>query len=376
MAATASSGSSTNARGGSEVGLPGWQWLAPVPLGALIGLLIFARHDGNGLAVAILVAASASASGVLFGFLFGIPKSIATKSSNDSGYGPNTNLEQISDWLTKILVGIGLVQFSAFARHVGDLIRFLGPIFHDGSLGEAFAGGIITVFSLSGFLGAYLYFRLHLGGEFARADAQALERIVEAKINSAEQDQRAQEASDVTARALTNRQLDPEPGVASPVQQELNQAIAAASAPIKQQCYELARQHRNHWNNPTTRDRMVRAAPVFEALIAADQGRIFHQPHAQLAYVLKDQDSPDLQRAESELNEAIRIRDAYDVRGYLLYEFNRALTRTRLNRDLLLPDAVRAAIVKDLTAAFADRTLAIAISADPELAAFMPATTN
>ncbi|MFO0126287.1 MAG: hypothetical protein ACK54J_03520, partial [Pseudanabaena sp.] len=53
--------------------------------------------------------------GFLIGFLFGVPRTVEsndptlTKNSQTRVHA-NTNLEQISDWLTKILVGVGLTQ--------------------------------------------------------------------------------------------------------------------------------------------------------------------------------------------------------------------------------------------------------------------------
>jgi hypothetical protein len=82
--------------------------------------LVFAK-----LSVGLLAAFAASAVGGMIGFLFGVPK--GPSDSNDqqrSGfyYRPNTNLEQVSDWLTKIIVGVGLIQF----RAIGSVIYGLG----------------------------------------------------------------------------------------------------------------------------------------------------------------------------------------------------------------------------------------------------------
>src|SRR4051794_37330470 len=58
-----------------------------------------------------LVAAAAFGIGAIVGFLFSIQR---TRRPSDSQpqprYLPNTNLEDISDWLTKIIVGLGLVE--------------------------------------------------------------------------------------------------------------------------------------------------------------------------------------------------------------------------------------------------------------------------
>jgi len=136
---------------------------------------VYAWGDWSTLAVAALVAAGAFVAGGLLGFLFGIPRSLAGPEGADDKagagtYRPNTNLEQISDWLTKILVGVGLVQATTLARHAGDLVTFLGPALGGDALGESFAGATLVVFSVSGFLTFYLITRLYLGRAFASAD--------------------------------------------------------------------------------------------------------------------------------------------------------------------------------------------------------------
>src|SRR5438552_4060746 len=72
--------------------------------------------------VALMLAGACLLGGGLLGFLFGLPRTVqdvGQRNSTTSGlpsepqnvsYHANTNLEQISDWLTKILVGVGLTQ--------------------------------------------------------------------------------------------------------------------------------------------------------------------------------------------------------------------------------------------------------------------------
>jgi len=113
----------------------------------LLGLFIYAftlsSGVGEALAIGLMAAAAAFALGALLGFLFGIPRSIgssapdsgkASDEGNATGEGAaarhftaNTNLEQISDWLTKILVGVGLVQIHQVSGAVGDLADGLAP---------------------------------------------------------------------------------------------------------------------------------------------------------------------------------------------------------------------------------------------------------
>jgi hypothetical protein len=358
----------------------GWlQYLLPVPVAALVAIVVYGWKDWQLLAVAALIAGGAFVAGGLIGFLFAIPRSLAGEksggeSSNDSGYRPNTNLEQISDWLTKILVGVGLVQFTAFAHHIGDLVRFLGPGLGGAPLGESFAASILALFSITGFLAFYLFTRIYLSGEFAEADRNAIKHYVTAQIAQVEDTQRAQELSDVTALGLVNRQLDPEPGAPAISQAELDQAIATASAPVKRQCFTLAREQRRD-SADKDKTRMERTIPVFAALIAADADHRFHQTHAQLGYALKDQSNPDPAAAEAELTEAIRIRDKAGDTGFLLYEFNRALARIK-RYGPNPPSAIRAGIEADLTAAERSPYLRRQIANNEDVAAFCAAATT
>jgi len=52
---------------------------------------------------------------------------------------PNTNLEQISDWLTKIIVGVGLTQFPQIIRGFQSLGIRWGSAFGPGAAGELIA---------------------------------------------------------------------------------------------------------------------------------------------------------------------------------------------------------------------------------------------
>ena len=96
----------------------------------IIGLLIFtfalmafvagiSSYNWVNRVIAFLAVAGACVlCGGAAGFLFGIPraekyryKPTADRSANEYYYSDNTNLEEISDWLTKIIVGLTLVKF-------------------------------------------------------------------------------------------------------------------------------------------------------------------------------------------------------------------------------------------------------------------------
>ncbi|MEU3352022.1 hypothetical protein [Streptomyces sp. NPDC037389] len=118
---------------------------------------------GIGLAVS---AASATAGGVI-GFLFGIPRrreggGAATGREAGAGrrlsdYLPNTNLEQVSDWLTKILVGIGLVEFGRMGAPAGRLVGVVGKSLGGGDGARVMAGCLMVLFLILGFMVGYLW---------------------------------------------------------------------------------------------------------------------------------------------------------------------------------------------------------------------------
>jgi hypothetical protein len=128
---------------------------------------------------AILVGGAALTSGAIFGFLFGIPRAVQdAKSSDQSGqvdslYQVNTNLEQISDWLTKIIVGVGLVELYKIPPEFGKIAAYVAPAFGSPRIPSGLAAIVLAYFLVIGFLGAYLWTRLLLTLEFTRADRAA-----------------------------------------------------------------------------------------------------------------------------------------------------------------------------------------------------------
>ncbi|WP_421439511.1 tetratricopeptide repeat protein [Agrobacterium tumefaciens] len=84
------------------------------------------------LSVASMVAVAAASLGGVLGFLFGIPRLLqkyaasgddgaleaGAKRETDPFFMTNTSLEEVSDWLTKIIIGIGLVQFNNIIEYL------------------------------------------------------------------------------------------------------------------------------------------------------------------------------------------------------------------------------------------------------------------
>ena len=109
-----------------------------------------------------MVSAASFLAGALLGFLFGIPRALTSDAGMRSGeldsrLTANTNLEQVSDWLTKIIVGATLVQLGNLTRRFGELATSVSSIFGSPSeQNKIMAGAIILYAAAYGFFAAYV----------------------------------------------------------------------------------------------------------------------------------------------------------------------------------------------------------------------------
>jgi hypothetical protein len=260
-----------------------------------------------------------------------------TAIENGPSYAANTNLEQISDWLTKILVGVGLTQLPGIRKAFTEMVQFLGPAFGGRVYSPIFASVLVMYFLTCGFVLGYLWSRIVLPAQFQQADLAGFQR----RLEKAEQ-ATADVAKTVQEQALTDAQvlatvsslLNPTPGSPSPSQKELNDAVTKASPAIRVQIFNQAQAQRMaNWRDRENLPKMERTIPVFRALIAADQERKFDRNHAQLGYALKDKEPPEWAEAERELSDAITIRGQTSIKGMYYYEFNRAFCRIMQDPD-------------------------------------------
>jgi hypothetical protein len=149
------------------------------PFAALVAVLIYAftetpfsRQFLELFAVGSMAFGAAFGVGAVVGFLFGIPRRLQSDAPEPAAGGAllvNTNLEQISDWLTKIIIGAGLVELGHLAGaldSVADTVT-LG----DRSGAHAFALGLLVFSLVDGFLLSYVWTRLELSAQLALADA-------------------------------------------------------------------------------------------------------------------------------------------------------------------------------------------------------------
>jgi hypothetical protein len=158
-------------------------WLT-VPI--LAGAWIVRVHCVKDWPGGLLWGMAALAAGAIVGFLFGIPRVVQTgpqpnadpadtEAATPVAYRVqvNTNLEQISDWLTKIIVGLGLINLGKLPEHVGRISAYVGASFGPEPEHAHFACAVLLYFSVMGFALGYLLTRLYLTGAFVAADRAA-----------------------------------------------------------------------------------------------------------------------------------------------------------------------------------------------------------
>jgi hypothetical protein len=297
---------------------------------------IVAKTAGMG----ILFAGSAFIVGVLLGFLFGFPPATGVSppltSGQASGAQPgsqglpgsngtakpairavlqNTNLQEISDWLTKVIVGASLVELTKLPPLVERFAAFMAKGANPYDPSPAVALVILGYFWSCGLLFGYLWTRYEIAVTSQPADY------------------------DSEALAAVGRWLNQPP---SPKDEEarvtMMDAIKASSAGAKVKIFLDAEKYRE----PATEAVNERSLPVFQALVEADAQEIFHRNRGQYALALmgrkKDPNDPaaskaDWSRALDLLNDAMRIRERSGEPDWREYELARAVCQIHLDPD-------------------------------------------
>jgi hypothetical protein len=267
-----------------------------------------------------LVAGAFFVCGVLLGLLFGFRPTSGSRSSGDQSSSarshPFTNLEEIADWLTKLILGAGLVELTKMPGPIHQFAVFMAkgvdPLPPDqkadpGSPSVALA--IMGFFFASGILYGYIWTRYEheVAEEASGADALAL-ALVDGWLN-------APTTPDNQSRA------------------DMMSAIKCASPAAKLRIFLQAEQYRK----PSTQDVNDRSLPVFQALVESDLQEVFHRNPAQYAFALmgrtKNPADEDWVQALDLLNKAIRIRDGSGEKDWHEYELARAVCEIHLDSN-------------------------------------------
>lgn len=192
--------------------------IAVVVVIAIAGIAIGSNRDESiGLiGFALLVAAASFSAGGLLGFLFGVPRdgggtrerspipggAPSTSTTNSERSTPvsatfawNSNLVEVSDWLTKILVGVGLTQLLSIPTALAELGAWLAkgftgnlsqPPIQANNIAAAVAACVVVFFVCMGFIIGHLVTQLWLFRAYslARRDSEHIGKDGEAVLDS------------------------------------------------------------------------------------------------------------------------------------------------------------------------------------------------
>jgi hypothetical protein len=174
-------------------------WLAP-----LVSVFVYAP---KAFGATMLIGLAAAMLGGLLGFLFAVPRPVSEAAPPSTpppstptlhADGPagipqvaqagaampraatphparawesSTNLTQISDWLTKIIVGVGLVEAATIYSRFEQLSTTLSDQLFDGAAGSRLViPAVMIAGAIIGFLYAYLFTQLFVAGLIASTD--------------------------------------------------------------------------------------------------------------------------------------------------------------------------------------------------------------
>lgn len=204
----------------------------------LLGLaLIWWNVEVNRL-TAIIWSLACLSSGGIIGFLFGIPRvlqdnppvavnnaakpvavaggaaAVDDANKDDANKTPtayrimvNTNLEQISDWLTKIIVGLGLIELRNVPGYLNNLSGYFALGLGGTPQTQSLASAVIVYFVIVGFLGVYLMTRIYLAQVFSRADRETQEtaKLERARLTLEEAKEQFSKEVEIVKDVLRNR---------------------------------------------------------------------------------------------------------------------------------------------------------------------------
>lgn len=139
--------------------------IAALMAALLAGLIVVGFGTPGPLWPALLWCGAALAPGFVVGFLFAVPR--VGEPAAGARLKINNNLVEVSDWLTKIIVGLGLIHLSRVPGYLKSASEYIAPGLQ---ATDQFAAGLLLYFSVLGFLSGYLITRLVWGPVFRAAD--------------------------------------------------------------------------------------------------------------------------------------------------------------------------------------------------------------
>lgn len=264
------------------------------------GWKYFARFGGL-----VLLAGGSLLVGGLLGLIFAVPRSNRRNTTSPTAtqgtstlpaYSGNSNLEEISDWLTKMIVGIALIKWREIAQAIGGLRKTFEASLNTAYVSNELAGvggvSLLGVYLGLGFVFGYMWSRVYLPNLLTFAERPDVDLL--------SKDQRLR--LEVEAYLEGQGALDP-----SELTQLFNEASQTGRADVY---FRMHRSLETNLRNGTPTDALV---PLYKALIEAPGGRTYEQNHGEYALSLLNVQSNEqkslLPQAQQAIGEWKRMAD-------------------------------------------------------------------
>lgn len=190
--------------------------------------------------VATLAATGAFAVGALLGLLFGAPRykeasPQAAASAPAAGVGHNTSLERIADWLTTMIVGLGLVHLKEIKTEAAELGAALTQAITLEASPNGTPGIVIAIgFAIAGFLLVYLWSLRFLPNELLEAFQRIRQEVVAATdVAIRDKTQHIEQKIEKAASVLEDFKKSPVFSVSPAALQALAEKLQAADVPAE-----------------------------------------------------------------------------------------------------------------------------------------------
>ena len=278
----------------------------------------------------LIIGGGMFALGAALGFLFGVPKTTAgdaTFTRDDQGattmseqaslaasntHRVNSNLEDVSDWLVKIIIGASLVQIQSIGTSIYNTSSDVGKaIFNDRTIaghasGQFLVLGVLAIGFFTGFLFGYLWTRLVLQGLIGFSDLNLVATLKD-QLNKTRQ---AMKQNDDTLKGVTQLLAGEWKGT----NEDLAAKIRAASHEVRSLVFYRTRDALLKNLKAEDADIFDRTKIVLTALIEADKaihggsGK-FHRNYGLLGVAKLYDEKPDFEEIRKLFETAATLRN-------------------------------------------------------------------
>jgi hypothetical protein len=202
-------------------------WMLLIGLLSLVGIALYHRCELSEdchidsrqllgtLGSMFAIAGAFYAIGFLAGFIFGVPrKRMIQNGAINSPEPEKDNIVEISDWVTKIIVGVGLTELKNIPGFIHKIATYLAPNFGGDTFGVNNAAGVLLFFTATGFMSGYQYAKTYYTRMIESTNAY-VEKIKKDREMAQKQVEQLQGTLDKTTAIINNDSINKQTNIFS-----------------------------------------------------------------------------------------------------------------------------------------------------------------